>query len=135
MKLKVKRKRQRHVRSGDLYRRRTVKEMTRIVMEIQSGTIGIRAASRKHKICRPTLQKWISRLSVINLGEDLSNKLLAAMTENKKIQALENKVIELTKALELSKLKVDGLQTMVKVAEEDFKIKIRKKRGSKQSKE
>lgn len=81
MKLKVKRKQQRHVRSGDLYRRRTVKEMTRIVMEIQSGTIGIRAASRKHKICRPTLQKWISRLSVINLGEDLSNKLLAAMTE------------------------------------------------------
>lgn len=109
--------------------------MTRIVTKIQSGEIGIRAASREHKICRPTLQKWISRLSVINLGDDLSNKLLSVMTDNKKIQALESRIVELTKALELETLKANGLKAMIKVAEEDFKIKIRKKRGSKQSKE
>ena len=51
------------------------------------------------------------------------------------IQALENRVSELSEALELETLKVDGFKTMIKVAEEDLKIKIRKKRGSKQSKE
>ena len=135
MEKKLKKRRVRHTLSEDRYRRRTVAEMTQIVSQIQSGGIGIRAASRKHRICRPTLQRWIVRLSVINLGEELSNKLLAEMTDTKKIEALESKIMELTKALELSKLKVDGLQTMVKVAEENFKIKIRKKRGSKQSRE
>ena len=112
-----------------------MKEMSSIVAQIKSGAIAIRAASRKYQICRPTLQKWIVRLSVINLGSELSNKLLNNMTENRKIDALEKKVLELTKALELSKLKAAGLETMVKVAEEKFKIKIRKKPGSKQSKE
>jgi hypothetical protein len=57
------------------------------------------------------------------------------MTEDEKSNALEKKVKELTKALELSKLKIDSLETMIKVAEEDLHIKIKKKRGTKQSKE
>ena len=48
---------------------------------------------------------------------------------------LEKKVKELTKALDHSKLKNDSLETMIKVAEEDLHIKIKKKRGTKQSKE
>jgi hypothetical protein len=40
----------------------------------------------------------------------------------------------LTKALAEAELKISGLQTMIQVAEEEFKIKIRKKRGTKQSK-
>ena len=42
---------------------------------------------------------------------------------------------ELSSALEKSKLKVITLETMIKVAEDNLKIKIRKKSGTKQSKE
>ena len=57
------------------------------------------------------------------------------MTDNQKLILLEKKVKELTKSLDYANLKKDSLETMIKVAEEDLHIKIRKKRGTKQSKE
>ena len=39
---------------------------------------------------------------------------------------------ELTKSLDYANLKKDSLEIMIKVAEEDLHIKIRKKRGTKQ---
>jgi transposase-like protein len=109
--------------------------MIKIVRDIQSGLVGIRASCRKYGICRPTLQKWISRLSVRNLGDELSNQLLATMTDDQQRKALEKRVKELTKSLEIEKLKNDSLKTMMKVAEEELHIKIRKKPGTKRSKE
>ena len=55
--------------------------------------------------------------------------------ETSTVKALSKQVIELQKALEKAKLKIDGLQTMIQVSEEELKIKIRKKPGAKQSKE
>ena len=57
------------------------------------------------------------------------------MNENQQHLALSKKIKELTGALEKSELKVLTLQTMIQVAEDDLKIKIRKKSGTKQSKE
>jgi len=54
------------------------------------------------------------------------------MNDDQKESALNRKIQELTKDLEYAKLKIVGLETMIKVAENDFKIKIRKKRGTKQ---
>ncbi|MEO6001442.1 MAG: helix-turn-helix domain-containing protein [Chitinophagaceae bacterium] len=117
------------------YKRRDDSEIIKIVREVQSGMIGIRAACKKYGLCRATLRLWITRLSVRNLGDELSNQLLSSMTGDQKNKALEKKVKELTKALELARLKTDSLETMIKVAEEDLHIKIRKKRGTKQSRE
>ena len=61
--------------------------------------------------------------------------MLSGMNDDKQSQVLKAKVKELTKALEVSQLKVQSLQTMIEVAEETLKIKIRKKAGSKRSKE
>jgi len=48
---------------------------------------------------------------------------------------LNRKIRELTKDLEYAKLKIIGLETMIKVVEDDLDIKIRKKPGTKQLKE
>ena len=135
MKQKKLRKKKIAEKSRDPYKRRDESEMIKIIHEIQSGLIGIRAACRKYGLCRRTLRLWITRLSLRNLGNEVSNQLLSSMTDNQKSNALEKKIKELTKALELAKLKIDSLETMIKVAEEDLHIKIRKKRGTKQSKE
>jgi len=135
MKAKKIKKKKVEPKSRDRYKRREESEMIKIVQEIQSGMIGIRAACRKHGLCRRTLRLWITRLSVRNLGDELSTQLLSDMTDDKKTIVLEKKVKELIKALELSRLKADSLETMIRVAEEDLHIKIRKKRGTKQSKE
>jgi hypothetical protein len=57
------------------------------------------------------------------------------MNDDKKDSALNLKIRELTKDLEYAKLKIISLETMIKVAEDDLHIKIRKKPGTKQLKE
>lgn len=57
------------------------------------------------------------------------------MTESTKTKILARQVQQLTKALEKGQLKITGLQTLIKVSEEELQIKIRKKPGTKQSKE
>jgi hypothetical protein len=57
------------------------------------------------------------------------------MNDDQKESALNKKIQQLTKDLEYAKLKIISLETMITVAENDLKIKIRKKRGTKQLKE
>jgi len=56
-----------------------------------------------------------------------------ASEENKESAELQERVRLLEKALFEEKLKVEGLQTMIKVAEQELNIGIRKKFGTKQS--
>ena len=109
--------------------------MIRIVKEVNSGIIAKRAACAKYGVNRNTLALFIRRFSVRTLGNDLSTQLLENMTENQKMNLLERKVKELTKIVEDAKLKNASLETMIQIAEEDLHIKIRKKRGTKRSKE
>ena len=132
MKQKKLKKKKIEGKSRDPYKRREESEMIKIILEVQTGIISIRAACLKYGLCRRTLRLWITRLSVRTLGDDLSNQLLSSMTDDKKCEALEKKLREVTKAFELAKLKIESLETMIKVAEEDLQIKIRKKRGTKQ---
>lgn len=122
-------------RSRESVRGRSELELIRIVQEIQNGIIGIRAACLKYGLNRGTLRRHIVRLSVSTLSHELSKDFVSGMTQNEKSIALEKKVAELTKALELSRLKTESLEIMIKVAEEDLNIKIRKKHGTKQLKE
>ena len=57
------------------------------------------------------------------------------MNDDQKESALKQKIRELSKDLEYAQLKIVSLETMIEVAETDLKIKIRKKRGTKQLKE
>ena len=69
------------------------------------------------------------------MGDEFSNQILSRMNDNQKESALNKKIQQLTKDLEYAKLKIISLETMITVAENDLKIKIRKKRGTKQLKE
>ena len=109
--------------------------MIKIVSEVNSGVIGKRAACKRYGLNRNTLARFIKEFSVRTLGNELSTQLLASMTDDQKLNLLEKKVKELTNALDHAKLKNHSLEMMIKVAEEDLHIKIRKKRGTKQSKE
>ena len=135
MKEKFKKKQRPSILSRDPYKRHKESEMIKIVREVNSGIIAKRTACSKYGINRNTLARFIRQYSVRNLGDELSTQLLCTMTEDQKSSAIDKKVKELTKALELARLKIDGLETMIKVAEEDLHIKIKKKRGTKQSKE
>jgi hypothetical protein len=122
-------------KSRDPYKRRTDGEMIKIVKEIESGLISIRTACFKYGLCRNTLKLFMTKFSIRTLGDEFSNQILSRMNDDQKESALNKKIQELTKELEYAKLKIISLETMITVAENDLKIKIRKKRGTKQLKE
>jgi len=109
--------------------------MIKIVKEIESGLISIRTACFKYSLCRNTLKLFITKFSIRTLGDEFSNQILSRMNDDQKESALNKKIQQLTKDLEYAKLKIISLETMITVAENDLKIKIRKKRGTKQLKE
>jgi transposase-like protein len=115
------------------FKRRKASEMAIIIREVQSGYISKRGVCFKYGLNRNTLKKWMVRLSVSNLAEGMSQEILAAMPEEKQIIALQKKIKELSKALDAAHLKIEGLETMITIAEEELRIKIRKKSGTKQS--
>lgn len=132
---KVKNKSKPSILSSDPYKRRSEAEMIKIVREIEAGVFKKKEACRKYGLNRNTLVNWMRRLSVRTLQQDGGAGLLLNMTEKQQDRALHQKIKKLTRALEQAHLKAESLETMIKVAEEELHIKIRKKRGTKQSKE
>lgn len=120
--------------SRDPWRRRSKDEMERIIEQIQSGSISTLGACKKHGINRNTLKLWMTRLQVGSLV-DKTHTVLSRKEVDKKAQEYKQQIRQLEKALEYAKLKILGLETMIKVSEEDLQIKIRKKPGTKRSKE
>ncbi|MES1223643.1 MAG: hypothetical protein ABUT20_49565 [Bacteroidota bacterium] len=135
MTAKLPKKRRPSILSRHPYKRRDESEMAKIVSEIDSGMIAKRAACVKYGLNRNTLALFIRQYSVRNLDSGISNQIFSSMTPSQKTSVLEKKIKELTKALELAKLKNESLETLIKVSEEELQIKIRKKRGTIQSKE
>jgi hypothetical protein len=117
------------------YVRRSEDEMRQIIEEITSGALGIRAACVKYGLNRNTLKLWMTRLAVRALVDKGERPILSAMGNKQKEADCKNEIKRLTKALEYARLRIVGLETMIKVTEEDLQIKIRKKPGTKRSKE
>lgn len=99
-----------------------------VVEEVLSGSIYIAGAAKKYGIAhRSTVSSWIkwyqnnsdiepSKLSTVaDQGTDESEQLQKLKAE-----------------LELARLKIIGLETLIDVAEEQLNIDIRKKPGTKQ---
>jgi transposase-like protein len=118
------------------YSRLSEEEKRKIVQEINSGLIGLRAAGRKYGISRNNVSNWIVKYSLLNLKPlEIANNATENMDEKTKIRELSRQIRYLTEELENSKLKVKGLETLIAVSEEQLKIKITKKSGAKRSKD
>jgi len=118
------------------YQRRSEFEMVKISSEIQSGLLSIRSACLKYGLCRNTLKLYLTKQAIRTLVQDETMYLpTAPMKPELKESTVKREIQKLTKELEYAKLKILSLETMIKVAEEDLHIKIRKKRGTKQLKD
>lgn len=106
----------------------------KIVGEIKSGFHSHRTAAKIYGISRNTINSWVIQDSLLPLRIPIQ-KPMKEPNETSKVKALSKQVIDLQKALEKANLKIEGLQTMIQVSEEELKIKIRKKLGAKRSKE
>lgn len=103
-----------------------------LVREIVSGRITQRDAIDRFEFNQKNphamLSKWIERYKP---GIPVTLPVMSEK-ERQKLEALQKQVKELEKQLENAQMKNVALETMIDVAEEQLKIKIRKKSGPKQ---
>lgn len=130
MKTKIKEKSVPTLENRKLFGRLDEATKSKILKEINDGLIGQRQASKKYNIPRTTIILWQRKVNYRTLlvANDGQN-----MIEKQGSKFLLDKIQSLTKALEQAQLKNVMLETMIEVAESELSIKIRKKRGTKQS--
>lgn len=102
-----------------------------LVLEIDSGRMSVSEAREVFKLPRrfdKTYKHWQGKYS------DEIHLSLQAMSakERTNYKAQEKRIKELEKQLELAQMKNVALNTMIDIAENDYKLKIRKKSGPKQ---
>jgi transposase len=115
-------------------------EKRSIVRSIEQGTITRHAARKAYNISGNTLIKWLRESAKENVelafhDPDLMEKKPAEEPDlpNPEKQALEKALQETQRALEEAQMKIRALNTLIDVAEDQFKIAIRKKAGARRS--
>ncbi len=105
----------------------------RIVQEVLSGSIGKEAVQRKYGIKgHSAIINWMRSFGI---KEPLKRPIVLQQhdPENEDKKPLKQKIKELQEALKLAELKVEAYSKMIDIAEEEFKIPIRKKLPTKRS--
>jgi transposase-like protein len=105
----------------------------KIVDEIESGNYTIGEVRRIYDIRgKETISRWLKQFGREHL---LSKVIRIEMKDEKdKLKELERQKRELESALAQAHLKILSLETMIDIAEEQFKISIKKKSGTPASK-
>lgn len=103
-----------------------------LISEIDSGRMNMQEARDRF-----SLPKWDYKKIIRRWQDRYSDKLhisLQGMSteERTNVKALEKRIKALEKQLEHAQLKNVALNTMIDIAENDYKLEIRKKSGPKQ---
>lgn len=103
-----------------------------LVSEIDSGRMSVREARDRFKL--PVHFRTIYRAWQLKYSDDIHLSLdIMSAQERTDIKALEKRIKDLEKQLELAQMKNVGLNTMIDIAEDIYKLEIRKKSGPKPS--
>lgn len=109
----------------------TIQQKRSILQNVEQGRITVRQAMSMYSITGPgTINKWRQQFEQENMALIATNPIVM---EQLPPNPSDLKSVELEKALAEAKLKIAALETMIDLAEQQFKIKIRKKSGAKQS--
>ena len=110
------------------------KEKRIMVEEIRSGMLTLRQSVQKNQVSGSVLQKWnrwYYRTRLLRYYRPKSSFLMAPSQPT--VEQLKQQLAEAQAQLAQVKLQKAALETMIKVAEKQLNIDIRKKSGSKQS--
>jgi hypothetical protein len=114
----------------------SLKTKKQAVQMVAAGLLSEDEVFQKHKISRTLLhqwQHWYDKFFIQPLQnpEPMAKRKL---TDQEKIKQLEQRLKDAEQQAKYEKLKREGYETMMKIAEEEFNIKFRKKSGAKQFK-
>jgi transposase-like protein len=111
-----------------------------IVGQVLTGDLSMSQAQRRYKIggnC--TISRWISKFMSQNdlVGQIGHTEMVGRSSEDEdpkgEIARLRAQIKQLEDQLEYEKLRSEAYETMIRIAEKEFKLPIKKKFGAKQS--
>jgi transposase-like protein len=112
----------------------------KVIEQVLSGGISMCEASRRYKIGgKCTVSRWISNFISQNNPDisterpDMARRLSEDEDPQGEIARLREKVKQLEDQLEYEKLRSEAYETMIRIAEKEFNLPIKKKFGAKQS--
>lgn len=104
----------------------TEAERRGVVRKVESGILSIEVAANNYRVKQDTIKDWIKLYSCETINpEAMTRKKIQTQPVNGETEVLQEQIAML-------KLKVEGLETMIDIAEKELKIDIRKKSGTKQ---
>ena len=107
-----------------------------IVQEYLTSEISVSELMKKYNFgCPNSLYSWMKKLGITkqDVEQVKQDRVMPRESANSpKELELEYRISLLEKELDKEKLKTAALTTMIDIAERDFNIDIRKKRGAKQ---
>ena len=102
------------------------------VQEYESGNYTVNELASLYSVCSQSVYLWIYKYSSYNK----KGIKVVEMSESgvKKVKDLQKKIAELERILGQKQIKIDYLEQMVKLAEEDYQIDFKKNLNTLQSK-
>lgn len=102
-----------------------------IVTLFESGKYSVLQLSKLYAIATPVIYRWIHKFSTLN--EKGARIVEMKESSSKKLEDLLNKVKELEQIVGKKQIKIDYLEKMMDLAEEEYSIDIKKNSNTSQS--
>jgi transposase len=108
---------------------------TSILRAVLDGRMTVREAMIAYRVSSSTINQWIRKYKREKgeLASIMENKKSSKDKQSDKVSDTEKESLQ--KALQQAQLQIQALNTLIDVAEDKFKIAIRKKAGARQSSE
>ncbi|MDO1451952.1 hypothetical protein Q0590_37130 [Rhodocytophaga aerolata] len=110
-------------------------EKRKIVEEVRSGFYCLQQARKKYILSKTKFSRWNRWYFKIRLLRHFKPKPFPSMKKAKQsVEELKKQLLEAQAQIDKLQLKNTALETMINIAEKQLNVDIRKKSGSKQSK-
>jgi transposase-like protein len=98
------------------------------VREIERNLTTVREVSKEYEVSTTAIYKWLYKYS--KLYQRGYKQVIEPMSDTRKIKALQEKVKELEQLVGQKQIKLEFYEKMIELAEEEYGIAFKKKRGS-----
>jgi transposase len=101
------------------------------VREIERNLITVRQVSKEYEVSDTSVYKWLDKYSAFNKQQ--VRQIIEPMSDARKIKELRAKIQELERLVGQKQIQLEFKDKMIELAEQMYKIDIKKKLGSQPS--